>query len=237
MNRWIFDVDGTLTPSRGQIDGQFKAHFMNLAIHNNFYLATGSDKEKTIEQIGDDLFSMAKKVYNCSGNDVYEGNNNLYQSKWKISESLEALLNKCLDKSKYPTKTGLHIEQRTGMVNFSVVGRNADHTQRKDYFNFDNQTGEREFIAKLINKADKSVTAQVAGETGIDIYERNKDKGQILRDFTKEDKVFFFGDKMDEGGNDYPLARKNTLGYNIKVKNWEDTYSRLLLLKAIGILN
>ena len=32
------------------------------------------------------------------------------------------------------------------------------------------------FIAKVINKTDKSVTAQVAGETGIDIYERNKDK-------------------------------------------------------------
>ena len=33
-------------------------------------------------------------------------------------------------------------------------------------------------------------TAQVAGETGIDIYERNKDKGQIIKDFDSEDTIY-----------------------------------------------
>ena len=40
---------------------------------------------------------------------------------------------------------------------------------------------------------------------------------------------------MDEGGNDYP-AKKNTMGYNIAVTDWEDTFNKLPLYKAIGIL-
>lgn len=236
MNKWIFDVDGTLTPSRGKIDEQFKHYLIALSRNNDIYFATGSDKEKTVEQLGEELYYSAKKVYNCSGNDVYEGDVNTYRSSWQLSEELEELLNTCLEKSKYPTRTGLHIEKRHGCINFSVIGRKATHVERKDYFNFDNQTGERMFIAKLINKADKSVTAQVAGETGIDIYQRGKDKGQIIRDFSKEDTIFFIGDKMEEGGNDYPFAVKNTLGYNIKVDDWEDTYNKLLLYKAIGHL-
>lgn len=236
MNKFIFDIDGTLTPSRGKIDEQLRQYLLDISRRNDIYFATGSDKPKTIEQIGEECFNCAKKVYNCSGNDVYVKDKNVYTSDWTISEDLESLLNKCLEKSKYPTRTGLHIEKRTGCVNFSVVGRNAEHVDRKDYYNFDKQTGERMFIAKVINKSDKTVTAQVAGETGIDIYERNKDKSQIIKDFSKEDTIYFFGDKMDEGGNDYPLAKKNTMGYNITVTDWEDTFNKLLLYKAMGII-
>ena len=40
---FIFDVDGTLTPSRGTIDSEFKAFFMNFCKKNNWEL----DKTKT----------------------------------------------------------------------------------------------------------------------------------------------------------------------------------------------
>ena len=30
-----------------------------------FTSVTGSDKEKTIEQIGEEIYSLAKRVYNC----------------------------------------------------------------------------------------------------------------------------------------------------------------------------
>ena len=48
------------------------------------YLVTGSDKDKTIEQVGDEIYSFAKKVYNCSGSDVYTGNNNVFRNEWKL---------------------------------------------------------------------------------------------------------------------------------------------------------
>ena len=76
-DKFIFDVDGTLTPSRGIIDTHFKMFFNTFCLENDVYLVTGSDKPKTIEQLGEDTYNLCKRVYNCSGGDVYEGNQNI----------------------------------------------------------------------------------------------------------------------------------------------------------------
>ena len=79
-NKFIFDVDGTLTPSRQQIDSDFAVYFSNFCTINDVYLVTGSDKEKTVEQVGEEIYSLSKRVYNCSGSDVWEGETNVYTS-------------------------------------------------------------------------------------------------------------------------------------------------------------
>ena len=38
-----------------------------------------------------------------------------------------------LEESSFPLRTGLHIEERSGMVNFSIVGLNATLGERKLY--------------------------------------------------------------------------------------------------------
>ena len=53
MKNYIFDIDGTLTPSRLPINKNFEIFFINWMKEKNVYLVTGSDKEKTIEQIED----------------------------------------------------------------------------------------------------------------------------------------------------------------------------------------
>ena len=72
MKKLIFDVDGTLTPSRQQIDSSFSAYLIDyLCSIYDVYLVTGSDRAKTIEQVGLDIYNSSKRVYNCSGSDVY----------------------------------------------------------------------------------------------------------------------------------------------------------------------
>ena len=44
---YIFDVYGTLTPSRGVMDAEFKELFLAFAKEHNVYLITGSDRPKT----------------------------------------------------------------------------------------------------------------------------------------------------------------------------------------------
>ena len=51
MKKFIFDVDGTLTPARKQIDGEFLPFFSEFAARNDVYLVTGSDRDKTLEQL------------------------------------------------------------------------------------------------------------------------------------------------------------------------------------------
>ena len=74
MRAYIFDVDGTLTPSRGMIDPNFHDWFLNFATLNAVYLVTGSDYPKTLEQVGEQICTTVKRCYNCSGNSVWEEN-------------------------------------------------------------------------------------------------------------------------------------------------------------------
>ena len=75
---FLFDVDGTLTPSRQKIDKEFSKFFSKFCKTNEVYLVTGSDRDKTIEQLGKTLYNKAKKVYNCSGNSVWVKHKNVY---------------------------------------------------------------------------------------------------------------------------------------------------------------
>ena len=233
MNKFIFDVDGTLTPSRQEIDSDFAVFFSNFCAENDVYLVTGSDKEKTIEQIGEEIYSLAKRVYNCSGSDVWQGEKHIRSDDWKLSPNVRSYLINCLEESKFPLRTGLHIEERPGMVNFSVVGRNATMGERKLYVEFDTENNERNLIANLFNKEFSELIARPGGETGIDISPKGADKSQIVNDFDPNDVLYFYGDRMDTMGNDYPLKKviiDNDLGFAIEVKGWKDTWSELKCL-------
>lgn len=237
---YLFDVDGTLTPSRRSMNPEFRIWFCEFMSENAVYLVTGSDYEKTVEQLGVTITENVKAVYNCSGNDVWVGGKNIHTNNWRLPEDAHAFLSQCLTESEFSLRTGLHFEHRPGMVNFSIVGRNANMDERKLYVEYDTHTHERDNIAKEFNKLfGDTVVATAGGETGLDIYPVGKDKAQIISDFSYYDSIVFFGDRCDPQGNDYTLARavselsqgKNSLAYGrgkfYNVEGWEDTWNIL----------
>ena len=211
---------------------------MYFSQNNAVSLVTGSDNLKTLEQIGPEICMSVNKIYNCNGNDVWYRQDNIYTNPWKMTTELRTFLEGELKSSTYDVKTGNHIEERPGMVNFSIVGRNADKVQRKNYFYYDIESDERIHIAERINKQFEDVSAVVGGETGIDIIAKGKDKRQVL-DEVKEDRVFFFGDRMDPDGNDFSLAYavKEAGGVAKQVKSWRDTKEILENFQQRGIAN
>ena len=224
MKKFIFDVDGTLTPSRKQMDVGFSAEFLIFCCKFDTYLVTGSDRAKTIEQVGLDIYNRCKRVFNCSGSDIYDGKNSVYRSDWKPTRKLINFLSDELDYSTFPHKTGNHIEHRPGGINFSILGRGEGNMNRRDeYVKWDRNTGERILIADRIKNQFPDLNVQIGGQTGLDIS--NSDKSQIIKFFNFDDEIHFFGDMMEEGQNDYPLARavKERLGKTYHVKDWEET--------------
>lgn len=235
MNKFIFDVDGTLTPSRGRIDRNFAVWFSKFCELNEVYLVTGSDRPKTIEQVGEYIYHKCKRVYNCNGNDVYEGDRNIRTNQWILPEAAHDWLSEQLSSSTFPLRTGLHFEHRPGMVNFSVVGRNATQEQRTEYVVWDKEFDERVYIAHNFNLMFPDLEAKVGGETGIDISPKGFDKSQIVKDFDSEDVLWFFGDAMHEGGNDLPLAK--AVHHHRHVLNWNNTWEYLQWFQEQGIAN
>jgi len=226
-SKFIFDVDGTLTPSRQKIDPQFAEYFQSFVHSNKVWLVTGSDYAKTVEQLGGKICESVVTVYNCSGNDVYFKGKRVNSKPFNAPKELYKFMESWLQTSSFPLRTGNHIEERMGTINFSIVGRNATIGERQLYIKHDIQNRERESIAFQINLDFPNITATVGGETGIDIYRKGGDKSQILEHFSGIDDIYFFGDKIELGGNDYPLANKLNNKRCFNVKNWRDTWERL----------
>lgn len=225
---FLFDVDGTLTPSRGRIDTDFEQWFLKFVAKYPVSLVTGSDREKTLEQLGEEIVNKVVYCFNCAGNAVYQKEQLVYSSSWQLPSAPQAFLEQYLKDSSYPHRYGKHFEQRIGLLNFSVVGRGAQGQQRTDYYHWDLKHNERSGLVAKINELWPYCQAAAGGETGIDIFERNCDKAQVLKYFTGN--VLFFGDRQDEQGNDYTLAKSildQNRGSCYAVDNWTTTWNLL----------
>ena len=227
---YIFDIDGTLTPSRLKIDSEFEKFFLKWMKDKDVYLVTGSDKDKTIEQVGEKIWTKAKRVYQSCGNAVYEGGELIRQSDFKLDTELQRLLYTFLATSDWKHKHGNHIEERIGLVNFSSIGRDCDQSSRNAYYDWDKLQGERELFCKIVEDTFPDLEASIGGQISIDIYPKGQNKSQVLVDINGP--VTFFGDRCQPGGNDYPLVERlgqlNEL-YNLsvtvnEVNDYNDTW-------------
>jgi len=231
---YVFDVDGTLTPSRGKMNENFKNFFLEFIKENTVQLVTGSDYNKTVEQVGTEVTESVDRCFNCSGNSIWKNGKEISTTDWQISKEALGWLRMKLSESKFPLRTGNHIEERPGLVNFSTIGRGASPEQREMYVKFDKKYNERKILSEEFNNLFPNVTAQVAGEIGIDIISSGKDKRQLAN--ILEGPIMFFGDKMEHDGNDYPLKeaiKDRPESAAIYVENWKDTEMYLHSIKNV----
>ncbi len=228
---FLFDVDGTLTPARGKIDSEFESFMLEFMETNNVYLVSGSDRGKTLEQIGQRLYDKCISVYQCNGNEKWKKDFRLHAENWIPEYEMTHFLEGLQENSRYPVKTGRHVERRTGMINFSTVGRNATQDQRKAYFAWDKETQERAIIVRALTTKFKTINASIGGEISIDIYPKGNDKSRVAKELTEEyDEIMFFGDRCKHGGNDYAIAttiRLSETGTVHEVDGWEHTWELL----------
>lgn len=236
MNKiYAFDIDGTLTPSRLRIDQDFEEFFYEWMQDKKIVFITGSDAPKTIEQIGMRIWNSADVCMQSCGNQIFEKGKETYKIDWEPSRELVSFLEELLQETDYSVKTSNHIEHRTGLLNFSIVGRDCTQEQRDAYYKWDTTIGERLEFAEKIMDEFPDIEASVGGQISIDIHPKGANKGQakewLLNKYGKDIEINFFGDKMEKGGNDYDLAVLLEDGHNLyPVLGWKDTS---LILKII----
>lgn len=215
---FVFDVDGTLTPHRQVIDPTFRNEFIDWAKSKNVFLASGSDYVKLIEQVGVKVLNDVAGVFSSSGNALHKNGELQWQNHALDDPKLIGVLDKMLQASAYPDRTGLHFEHRPGMLNFSVVGRNASFDDRAAYFEYDKLCKERNLIAARVRTL--GYDASIGGQISVDIFPPGGDKRQIVHYFDNDTTIYFFGDRMAPEGNDESLAhallkRGNAVLYHV----------------------
>jgi len=118
---------------------------------------------------------------------------------------------------------GQVIEDRESQVTFSGMGQEASAEIK---YAWDPDRKKRLAIRELALKKIPELEIRLGGSSSIDVTRQGIDKAHGMKKlmeatgFTKED-ILFFGDKLQEGGNDYPVK---AFGIDsIEVTRWEDT--------------
>ena len=210
MTVYLFDMDGTLTPPRLPMTPEFAQVFLPWLSNHVAFIATGSDFKKVEEQLSPDIIDAFTGIYCAMGNQLRRGHDIVYQKNFTISEDLRRDLEHFRSTSAYPGPFfDNYIEERIGMVNFSVLGRNCPYEERNRYQAWDQVHGERNAIRDTLTEKYPDLAISVGGSISIDITPAGCGKGQIahyVRDAYPHEHIVFMGDRTFPGGNDYELA-------------------------------
>lgn len=228
----LFDVDGTLTPSGGEIRKDMIECLENLSKMNNVKLGIvgGGNIDKIKSQLKNHI-NLFKYLFCECGSVVYVNDNLVYEKNlldFVNRDYLNEILRNSLKIiSDMPIIfSGNQIDFRKGLIYISPPGMQSKNLERELFKKKDLELNLREKLINSLKKIDYDNLFDIVkgGEVGIALYPKKWDKSQIL-DFLKQDiensySVYFFGDKTDIDGNDYPLySHPDVIGFSVKDYN------------------
>jgi phosphomannomutase len=200
----LFDMDETITSAREVIKKEMVFELIRLSETNKIGIVSGSDISKIKEQLKPLLDKNIEiHIFECNGTGYY-----IYQNDLKLVKKVTMKEKIGLNKYKLIMRkllkiqnsfVGMYqfdvsppfIEDRGSMINWSLVGRNLN--------------------LSLNPNLKKDIKVSIGGKTSLDVFPYGWDKTFVFNYVNKED-VIFFGDKCEEGQNDYEIY--NSLNEN-----------------------
>lgn len=153
------------------------------------------------------------------------------EQKVKITEVLEASAKQLGYWEENPA--GPIIEDRDSQITYSALGQQATPEAK---YAWDADGKKKIAIRDLAAESLPGLEVRAGGTTSIDVTRIGIDKAYGMKKLietlgiAKED-ILFFGDKLQEGGNDYPVK---AMGIDsLEVTRWEDTVTRLETIIAV----
>ncbi|MBS3111797.1 HAD-IIB family hydrolase [Candidatus Woesearchaeota archaeon] len=237
MKFLVFDVDGTIVESTQELGEEFQKIFLTLNNKFSLVFISGTNKTELNRMVSSKLGSIDHFIISNSGSicDKIESKKtfNLWKDsleekdKEKIKNSLN-LLSKEYNLIPITSKED-QILDRGSQITFSILGRNAPLEKKKNY---DPDTSKRKSFIQFLNNngLNEEYDLKIGGTTSIDITLKGINKEYGLKKFMEinkllKDQIIFFGDQLEEGGNDFPVKK---LGIRtIKVKNPKDCLEKL----------
>lgn len=119
------------------------------------------------------------------------------------------------------------LEDRGSQITFSALGQRAPRDAKHAW---DPTGAKREALRDAVSARLPGLEVRSGGSTSIDITQAGIDKAFGMRQLAEHTGIplsamLFYGDRLDEGGNDYPVL---ALGVpSVAVDGWEDTADKL----------
>ncbi len=126
------------------------------------------------------------------------------------------------------------IEDRGSQITFSALGQAAPPDEK---YKWDPDGVKKHALRDYVAERLPDLEVRVGGTTSVDVTHMGMDKAYGMKKLietlhiTKED-IFFVGDCLEEGGNDYPVK---ALGIDsLQVHKWEDTALAIEAILAVS---
>jgi HAD superfamily hydrolase (TIGR01484 family) len=237
----VFDLDGTLAPSKSSLAPQTAALLHDLLGIIKAAVISGGAWAQFEKQLLSDLPknsclanlsllpTCGTKFFQYNGKwvELYSEDLTVKQRK-KIIDSL----NKAIDETGYRVKKlwGEAIEDRGSQVTFSALGQQAPLAEKEKW---DPDFTKRKKITAILKKLIPEFSVRMGGATSIDVTKPGIDKAYgigKLRDtiHLSLKEMVYIGDALFPGGNDYPAEKAGVV--SIPVKGPDDTN---LVIKTI----
>lgn len=240
-----FDLDGTLADSKSRADERMTGLLNQLLGKFQVCVISGGKFEQFEKQLLSSLKAEPAKlerlhIMPTCGTRYYrykpadKGWDLVYAEDFSEAEKQKIItaLNKGFDDLGYrETKVyGECIEDRGSQVTFSVLGQDivdelgAEGVRIKEAWDPDNKKKNelRDYTAPLIPEFE----VRVGGVTSIDVTKQGIDKAYGMKKLTEllkitQDDILFIGDRLQEGGNDYPVK---AMGIDsLEISHWRET--------------
>lgn len=244
-----FDLDDTLAPSKSAVSPRIAQQLLALARTVEVAIISGGNEDQfrsqVISQLGDADATLLARLHlmpTCGtrylrhdGTDfvpVYAHDLTAAQK----SAALAALEEEAQKLGVWETETwGPILEDRGSQITFSALGQQAPHEAKKAW---DPDGSKRAALRDAVAPRVPDLEVRSGGSTSIDITRAGIDKAYGMTELAERTGIalgdmLFYGDRLDEGGNDYPVK---ALGVpSVAVEGWEDTAEHLdALLPTLG---
>ena len=214
-----FDLDGTLAPSKGPISSEMADALKNLLDVTQVCIISGGTRDQIFSQVVSNLPAGSKlknlHIMPTSGAQYIKR----VLGKWKTVYSedfTEGQVSKIIDNLQVAAELlglwpenpyGPVIENRGSQVTFSALGQNAPRELKEAW----DPTGEKkEKLRRAVSSLLIEFDVRSGGSTSVDITRTGIDKAFGIYELRKRthldiEEILFIGDRLDVGGNDYPV--------------------------------
>lgn len=243
-----FDLDDTLAITKSPISDEMSEVLGKILEEFEICVITGGRYEQIKEQVINRLHIEPHKLNRLHlmptcGTRYYRYNE--LDSEWQIqyaedlTDEQKNLVIEVLEKSAKELglweqkPAGNIIEDRGSQITFSALGQQATP---EDKYAWDPEGTKKANLRELAAQSLPGLEVRAGGSTSIDVTREGIDKAYGMQklidaiDISK-DEILFFGDNLQEGGNDYPVK---TFGIDVlDVEGWQDTVRRLETILAV----
>ena len=244
----LFDMDGTLTPPRKELDRDLIPALRELAKISEIGIVTGSDHNYVLQQMGllmeNSEIRYKLHILPCNGTKYYpppqaathkheltfEKNMREQLGELRFALIMRHILQRQAQLHLFNIPlTGHFVDYRGSMINWCPIGRKATDVDRKRFAIFDGADSNfrldeiKSFINFLKRSCMDDIQIKLGGETSYDIYPRGWDKTFALQHF-EDYECWFVGDRCGHNGNDQTIyERLRVHGRAFEVESTKDT--------------